>query len=90
MSVNKQVKDAVKGKKLIMGSRTVLRGVKDKMLELVIYASNCPGNVRKDLDHYSKISGIRMEEFDGNSVQLGEVCGKPFTILMVGVKKAKK
>ena len=90
MTVNKEIKDAAKSQKLLMGSKTVLRGVKSKSLSTVIYASNCPDGVLKDLNHYSKISGMKLEEFSGNSIQLGEMCGKPFAMLMVGVKKDKK
>lgn len=90
MIVNKEIKDAVKSQRLLMGSKTVLRGVKGRSLNTVIYASNCPDDVVKDLNHYSKISGMKLEEFSGNSVQLGEMCGKPFAVLMVGVKKDKK
>jgi large subunit ribosomal protein L30e len=90
MIVNKDIKDALKSRKLLMGSKTVLRGVKGKLLNTVIYASNCPDDVIKDLNHYSKISGVKLEEFNGNSVQLGEICGRPFAMLMVGVKKDKK
>ncbi len=90
MTIIKQIKDAAKEKKLLMGSRTVLKSIKNKNVDTVVFASNCPENVRKDLDHYSKISGIKMEEFNGNSVDLGEICGKPFRILMVGLGKGKK
>lgn len=90
MTIIKQIKDAAKEKKLLMGSRTVLKSVKNNGVETVVFASNCPENVRKDLDHYSKISGIKMEEFNGNSIDLGEMCGKPFRILMVGLSKGKK
>ncbi len=90
MTLSKQIKDAIKNEKLIIGSRTVLKNLKNEMLDSVVYASNYPGGMIKDLNHYSKVSGVKLEEFNGNSVQLGELCGKPFRILIVGVKKAKK
>jgi large subunit ribosomal protein L30e len=90
MTVNSEIKSAVKSKNLIMGSRTVIKSMKNDNLSTVVYASNCPDEMLKDLNHYSKISGIRFEKFDGNSVQLGEICGKPFKILVVGIKKGKK
>jgi len=90
MTLSKQIKDAIKNEKLIIGSRTVLKNLKNEMLDSVVYASNYPDGMIKDLNHYSKVSGVKLEEFNGNSVQLGELCGKPFRILIVGVKKAKK
>lgn len=90
MTLSKQIKDAIKNEKLIIGSRTVLKNLKNEMLDSVVYVSNYPDGMIKDLNHYSKVSGVKLEEFNGNSVQLGELCGKPFRILIVGVKKAKK
>lgn len=90
MTIGKQIKDAIKNDKLIIGSRTVLKNLKNETLESVVYASNCPEELMKDLNHYSKVSGIKLEEFNGNSVQLGELCSKPFRILIIGMKKAKK
>lgn len=86
----KNIKDAMKKDKIVMGSRTVLKGMKNRMLESVVYASNCPDSLMKDLDHYSKVSGIKVDGFDGNSVELGEFCGKPFSILIIGIRNDKK
>ena len=87
MTVTQEIKSAIKEKKLVMGSRVVFKGVKIGRIDTVFYASNCPENVRKDLDHYAKLSKIKIEKFEGNANQLGEICGKPFNILMVGVMK---
>lgn len=89
MDTAKEIKSALKKGTVVMGSRTVLRGMKNRMLDSVIYASNCPDSLMKDLDHYSRISGVRVEGFGGNSVQLGEFCGKPFSVLIIGMKKDK-
>jgi len=83
----KEIKDALKSKKLVIGTRVVMKGLKKGSLETVLFASNCPENIRKDLNHYADISKIKVNEFKGDSLKLGEICGKPFTILMVGVKK---
>ncbi|RLJ05365.1 MAG: 50S ribosomal protein L30e [Candidatus Aenigmatarchaeota archaeon] len=82
----KEIKEALKENKLIIGTRRVMKFLKNKKLRMIFYASNCPENVKKDLEYYSKISDTAVKSFEGNSKQLGELCGKPFTILMVGVK----
>jgi large subunit ribosomal protein L30e len=89
MDTAKTIKDAVKDERLVIGSRTVLKGVKNKTLDSVICASNCPDSLTNDLNQYSRVSGIKLEQFSGNSVQLGELCGKPFKILIIGVKKSR-
>lgn len=86
-NVNQEIKEAMKEKKIIIGSRTVMKGVKRGHINSVIYASNCPENMMKDIEYYSKSNFVAIKEFSGNSLQLGEVCGKPFNVLLVGIKK---
>lgn len=86
-ATEKDVKGAIKAKKLVMGKRTVMRGLKGGAITSVICASNCPEGMKKDLEHYASVSSITVKGFDGNSVKLGEVCGKPFNVLIVGIRK---
>lgn len=90
MDAGKEIKAALKSRKILMGSRTVLKGLKNDQLSTVFYATNCPDDTLEDLNHYSKLSGMKIERFEGSSVQLGEICGKPFSILLVGIKKSGK
>jgi len=86
-NVNQEIKEAMKEKRIIIGSRTVMKGVKRGHINSVIYASNCPQETRKDLEYYSKSGFLGLKEFQGNSVQLGELCSKPFNVLLVGIRK---
>lgn len=86
-SVSQQIKTAQNKGVLMLGSRTVLKGVKNGKTAEVFYAINTPEATLKDLEYYSRISGVSLKKFDGNSAQLGELCGKPFKILLTAVKK---
>jgi large subunit ribosomal protein L30e len=86
-NASQEIKDAMKEKKVIIGSRTVMKGVKRGHINSVIYASNCPQAMMKDLEYYSKNNFVAIKEFGGNSLQLGEVCGKPFNVLVIGIKR---
>ncbi len=81
----KIIKDAVKKGRVVFGTNAVMRGVKRGTLECVVYANNCPTGSIADLLHNAKIAGIEIRAFNGNSVALGELCGKPFSVLMVGI-----
>ncbi len=87
MSVNEEVKDAMKGGKLVAGSRRVIKMIKTRDIRTAVYSSNVPEDVLKDLNYYSKNFGIEIKMFKGNSRQLGEFCGKPFNITLLGIKK---
>lgn len=87
MTAEKEIKDAMKGGKLLIGSRSVMRGLKAGQLSGVVVASNCPDGTRNDVSHYAGIREIKMETFKEDSVRLGEICGKPFSVLILGIRK---
>lgn len=86
-NINQEIREAIKEKKILIGTRTVIKSVKSGAVTNVIYASNCPENTKKDLEYYSKNEFMSMRQFEGNSFQLGELCGKPFNVLLIGIKK---
>ncbi len=88
MTADQEIREAMKEKRLVIGSRSVMKGVKGGSVKNVVFASNCPENTKKDLEYYASGSFVAIKEFSGSSLQLGELCGKPFNILLVGIKKA--
>ena len=87
MTIEREINDAAKEKKLVIGTRTIVRCIKKSAIKCVICPENCREDVLGDLDYYSKNFGIEIKKFSGNSRQLGEICGKPFNIMLLGVKK---
>lgn len=87
MTIEKEVKEAMREEKLIIGTRMVMKGIKDEAIKYVICPENCSQEVRSDLDYYNRNFGLDVKKFTGNSRQLGEICGKPFNIMLLGVKK---
>jgi large subunit ribosomal protein L30e len=82
-----QLKEALNKNKAIIGSGRTIKYLKAKELKIIIISENCPDNLRKDIEHYSKLSGTKLEKFNGTSIQLGVFCGKPFPIATVAVMK---
>ena len=87
MTIKKSIENAKKENKLLIGSHLVLKKMKSGDLKSVFYSSNCPLEKLKDLNYYNSLTGVEVKEFDGTSKQLGELCGKPFNALMIGIKK---
>ncbi len=85
--IKESISEAVKKKRIVIGTRSVLKKMKGGEVNLVVYASNTPENFRRDLDHYAGVSRIEVKGFKGDSAELGGLCGKPFHILTVGIKK---
>lgn len=87
MEVESEIKSAIKEKKLVLGSSRALKNAKKGDLKMLIYASNCTGDVLRDVTYYSNNSSFESKRFRGNSRQLGEICGKPFNVMLLGIRK---
>lgn len=85
--VNLEIKKALEGKKLIIGRNRVVKGIKNGTIKSVIKASNCPMILSRDIDMYSRSGDFELKGFPGNSLRLGQICGKPFNIVLLGIKK---
>jgi|Deesub1362A_J573_1020465.scaffolds.fasta_scaffold00194_51 large subunit ribosomal protein L30e len=88
VNVDRAIRVAVDTGDVLMGERETLKAVKNGECKLVIVASNCPSNLREDLERFAKISGVQIYEYKGSSLDLGAVCGRPHVISMLGVKEA--
>lgn len=86
--IKEDIREAMKKKRIVIGTRSVLKGLKMGEFNLVVYASNIPEKFKGDLEYYARISGIEVKGFKEDSAKLGELCGKLFLILTVGIKKA--
>jgi ribosomal protein L30E len=86
-TIEDKIKAAQKKDMLLIGTKTVIKALKNGKVANVFHAVNMPENTMKDLEHYTKVSGIEVSKFSGDSAKLGEFCGKPFKILLTAVKK---
>ncbi|MCD6403015.1 MAG: ribosomal L7Ae/L30e/S12e/Gadd45 family protein [Candidatus Aenigmarchaeota archaeon] len=88
MDLEKRIKTAVKENKALFGYREVLKKLKmSKELEMIILAKNTPENIKRDLELNAKLAGVEVQIFEGNGVELGNLCGKPFAVTVIGIKK---
>lgn len=86
MDVDRGIRVAVDTGNVTLGSEKSIQGLKLGKGKLVIIAQNCPRNIREDVLHYSKLSEIPVYDYEGTSVDLGSVCGKPFTVATMTIK----
>lgn len=73
---------AVESGKVDFGSRTAMAGAKARVFVL---AGNAQPDVREKVMSVAKAAGIPVIEFEGSSVELGSVCGKPFPVSVLSV-----
>ena len=80
MDLDRGIRVAVDTGNVTLGSSKSIQALKLGRGKLVIIADNCPEEVEEDVLNYSQLSNIPVYTYDGSSVELGSVCGKPFTV----------
>ena len=87
MALEDEIKAAVASDKAIMGTKEVLKAMKEGKVKKVVVSSNTPESIVKDVNHYQKMSKLEVGNFGGTGKQLGVFCGKPFGISVMAIKK---
>jgi large subunit ribosomal protein L30e len=76
---------AVDSGKVAMGLNNVMDSIKKNDAKLIVVASKNREDILNDIQHLSKVSNIKTVMFEGNSIELGAVCGKPYSISALSV-----
>jgi large subunit ribosomal protein L30e len=90
MTVEDEIKSALGKGTVLIGTRSAVKAAKAGEAKSIVLASNAPEAVRKDLEHYSKISGVPFHKFNGTGKQLGVFLGKPFPVAALAIKHEGK
>ena len=80
MDVDRGIRVAVDTGDVTLGSEKSIQSLKLGRGLLVVVAANSPKDIIEDVEYYSKLSEIPYITYEGTSVELGSVCGKPFTV----------
>lgn len=86
VNIDRALGVAVKTGKVLFGANSTIKNVMTGRVRLVVLASNCPDNIRKDIEKYCKISRIPLVVSSRNNIELGRVCGKPFSVSVLAIR----
>lgn len=86
MDIDRGIRVAVETGNVTLGSDKSVQRLKHGKGKLVIIAKNCPEDIKEDVIYYSKLSNIPIHGYEGTSLELGSVCGKPFTVATLIIK----
>ncbi|MEM7819290.1 MAG: ribosomal L7Ae/L30e/S12e/Gadd45 family protein [Candidatus Aenigmatarchaeota archaeon] len=75
---------AKKGRDGVIGTREIIKGIKNGNIKRIIVANNCPDFL---IEKLSNFKDVKIERFDGDQSQLGTKVGKPFPVAMVGYEE---
>ncbi len=86
MALVDDIQSAIKSNNVVLGYNESINYVKTNTPKLVVIANNLPSSSKHEIENDVKISKTKMEVFDGTSVELGIICGKPFPVSTLIVK----
>lgn len=87
IDVDKAISTAVKTGKVSFGSNSAVQSAKTGKVKVIIVASNCPAEIRSDLEYYCKLSNVPLIVYKGSSTDLATVCGKPFLVSALTIRE---
>jgi large subunit ribosomal protein L30e len=87
IDVNKAITTTAKTGKIQFGSSSALKSAKTKKAKLILLASNCPNNIKEQIEYYCKLSEISVFVYKNDSTDLGALCGKPFDVSVLTIKE---
>jgi large subunit ribosomal protein L30e len=79
------VRQCVDSGKVEFGANTGVKRALMGKAKLVLLASNCPEEVRDDVLRFCKLSGVPSAIFEGTSMELGTVAGRPHSVSVLTV-----
>lgn len=89
-SVDKSVEEIRKyldSENLVIGTELTLKNLKLGKVSKVFLSSNCPAELKKDIEYYSGLSKATVVEMKQPNDELGVVCKKPFSISVLSLLK---
>lgn len=76
---------AVESGKVEFGSKAGLKNALSGKAKLLVLAANAPSETAVAVVKYSKASEIPLISFEGSSLELGSICGKPFPVAVLSI-----
>ena len=87
---SKEIRRAADTGKVLFGTKSSEKSIKNGTAKLVIVANNVPQLAREKLVSFAQISSTPHYMFAGTGLELGSVCGKPFTISVMAIEDEGK
>jgi len=82
--IEKALKDAASSDKIRCGTKEVIGSIKAS--DLIVVSKSVNESARRSLEEKAQSLKVKIYQFEGNSMQLGKFCGKPFRTSLVSIK----
>ena len=83
-----EIKKLMTEKRLVIGTEATTKMVRQGKLAKVYLSSNCPDQIKEDLERYCKMAEIECQDVGVVNEELGVWCKKGYAISVLGVLKS--
>ncbi|MEM1577403.1 MAG: ribosomal L7Ae/L30e/S12e/Gadd45 family protein [Candidatus Pacearchaeota archaeon] len=84
------IKEMIKNKKFVIGSKVTLKKAKLGYIETIILAKDLNEKIKEEIKEIAKIGKIKVIETEKTKKDIGEELNKPFSIGCIGIYHATK
>ncbi|HOV82988.1 MAG TPA: 50S ribosomal protein L30e [Methanothrix sp.] len=81
INVDRALRSCIRTGKMVLGSNSTLEAGIGGQAKLIVFAADCPADVRAQLDTMD----IPVYGYQGMGKDLGSACGKPFSVAALAV-----
>lgn len=82
-----EIRKNLEEKKIIIGTDRTIKNLKLGKIKKIYVTKNIPEDVKKDIEHYSKLAKVEVVALKYANEELGVICKKPFAISVVSLLK---
>ena len=89
--VGRELQKVIRSGNVLLGSKETMKALNGGVegAKIVIHASNCPWELKKEFQEKSKEDEqVIVYEYPASSLELGLVCGKPYSIASLCITDA--
>ena len=90
VEASREIRRAVDTGKVLFGTRSAEKSIKNGTAKLLVVAVNIPQLARDKLVSFAEIGKTPHYLFTGTGLELGSVCGKPFTVSAMVIEDGGK
>ena len=83
--IARAIRQCVDSGKVEFGTNSAVKSSLSGRAKLVVIASNCPLEVRQNVSRFCKLSSIPVLVYEGTSMELGTVAGRPHPIAVLSI-----
>jgi len=88
MDLRFQIRRAMETGKVVLGYRESEKSLMNGRAKLIILASNAPREEAYRIQYLARVGNVPLYAYEGTTIELGQVCGKPFAVSVLAVEDA--